>query len=431
MSSGEAVAGKRADVLEEILRTRNVVPVYQPIVDLETRNVVAYEALARGPDGSSLEYPEELFAAARAVGRLAELDWVCRVAAVKGAMDAGLRAPFTLFCNMEPDAIDSPPPADLRETWERAKREVRVMTEITERELTVRPAELLATLGGIRDGGWGIALDDVGTHSASLALMPFLDPDVIKLDLRLIQNTPTEDLAEVVNAVNAESERSYLTILSEGIETEAHCRTSLAFGAQLGQGWLFGKPGPLPDPLPAPGPEVQLLGRKLGARLARPSRILGTMQSIRRGTKPILLSTSQHLETQARALGRSCVVLAIFEDARFFTGATRARYEALARETAFVGVMGPGMSPHPAPGVRGATIEPGDELFNEWGISVVSPHFAATFVGRPVRNGDAAGADREYDFALTYNREFAIESARNMMSKITPHLPAPLGVAAL
>jgi EAL domain-containing protein (putative c-di-GMP-specific phosphodiesterase class I) len=418
------------DALDEVIRERSVVSLYQPIVDMASGNVVAYEALARGPEGSPVQFPDKLFGTARVTGRLAELDWVCRVAAVKGAMDAGLRAPFTLFCNMEPEAIDSPPPFDLRDVWEQAKQEVRVMTEITERALTVRPAELLATAAGIREAGWGIALDDVGADAASLALMPFLDPDVIKLDLRLIQDTPTEELAEVVNAVNAEAERSNLTILSEGIETEQHVRTSLAFGATLGQGWLFGKPGPLPDPLPEPGREVQLLGRKLGARLARPSRLIGTVQSIRRGTKPILLSMSKHLETQARALGESAVLLAIFEDAQFFAGATRARYERLARETAFVGVMAPGMSAQPADGVRGANIDANDELFDEWGIAVISPHFAATFVARPAGDRNVPDAEREYDFALTYNREFVVETARNMMSKITPHAgPAPLGAA--
>jgi EAL domain-containing protein (putative c-di-GMP-specific phosphodiesterase class I) len=423
------------DALDEVIRNRSVVSLYQPIIDLTSpdHEVVAYEALARGPKGSLVEYPDKLFGTARACGRLAELDWVCRVAAVQGAMDAGLKAPYTLFCNMEPDAIDAPPPFDLRDTWERAKSEVRVMTEITERAMTVRPAELLSTAGGIRDAGWGIALDDVGAEPASLALMPFLDPDVIKLDLRLIQDTPTEDLAEVVNAVNAEAERSNLTILSEGIETEEHERTSLAFGATLGQGWLYGKPAPLPSPLPEPTRQVQLLGRKLGARQARVSRIVGTMQSIRQGNKPILHSMSKHLETQARSLGETAVVLAIFEDVQFFAGATMARYADLANETSFVGVMGPGMPPEPAPGVRGANIDANDELFDQWGIAVIAPHFAAAFVARPVRGSDrnVVAAQRQYDFALTYNREFVVETARNMMSKITPHVPGPaLGDAA-
>ena len=422
MNDGQAaVQEDLAAALDEVIRERSIVPLYQPIVDMGSGNVVAYEALARGPEGSPVQFPGELFGTARATGRLGELDWVCRVAAVKGAMDAGLGAPFTLFCNMEPDAIDSPPPFDLRDTWERAKTEVRVMTEITERALTVQPAELLATAGGIRDAGWGLALDDVGADPASLALMPFLDPDVIKLDLRLIQDTPTEDLAEVVNAVNAEAERSNLTILSEGIETEEHMRTSMAFGATLGQGWLFGKPAPLPDPLPEPGKEVQLLGRKLGARLARPSRIMTAMSGLRRGTKPIIHSMTRHLETQALALGESAVVLTIFEDAMFFRGRTADKYQRLAEANAFVGVMGPGIGPHPADGVRGANIDANDELYDEWGIVVISPHFAAALLARPAGDRNVPDAQREYDFALTYNRESIVESARNMMSKITPH----------
>ena len=423
--------------LDEVIRERSVVSLYQPIFDIsnpelprEQYPIVAYEALARGPKGSPVEYPDQLFGTARATGRLAELDWICRAAAVKGAMDAGLAAPFTLFCNMEPEAIDSAPPFDLRDVWERAKQEVRVMTEITERAMTLRPAELLSTAGGIREAGWGIALDDVGAEPASLALMPFLDPDVVKLDLRLIQDTPTEDLAEVINAVNAEAERSNLTILSEGIETEQHEHTSLAFGATLGQGWLYGKPAPLPNPLPEATKQVQLLGRKLGARQARVSRIVGTMQSIRNGTKPILHSMSRHLETQAQSLGETAVLLAIFEDAQFFSGATRARYEELARAIAFVGVMGPGMSAIPAEGVRGANIDANDELYDEWGIAVISPHFAAAFVARPAGDRSLPDAQRQFQFALTYNREYVVETARNMMSKITPHVPSPtLGVA--
>src|SRR3954467_2021632 len=426
------VTDELVDALDEVIRERSVVSLYQPIYDIsnpelarEDYPIVAYEALARGPAGSPLQHPDRLFGTARAAGRLAELDWVCRAAAVRGAMDAGLAAPYTLFCNMEPEAIDSPPPFDLRDTWERAKQEVRVMTEITERAMTVRPAGRCATAGGIRDAGWGIALDDVGAEPASLALMPFLDPDVIKLDLRLIQDTPTEDLAEVINAVNAEAERSNLTILSEGIETELHERTSLAFGATLGQGWLYGKPAPLPNPLPEATRQVQLLGRKLGARQARVSKIVGTMQSVRSGTKPILHSMSRHLETQARTIGETCVVLAMFEDSQFFGGATKARYEELARVNSFVGVIGPGMPPEPAPGVRSANIDANDELYDQWGVSIISPHFAAAFVARPRGNRNVEDAQREYDFALTYNREFVVETARNMMSKITPHVAAP------
>ena len=88
------------------------------------------------------------------------------------------------------------------------------------------------------------------------------------------------------------------------------------------------------------------------------------------------------------------------------------------------------MPAEPAEGVRGANIDPNDELYDEWGLAVVSPHFAATFVARPAGDRSALDAERQFQFALTYNRENVVETARNMMSKITPHVPSStLGAA--
>ena len=64
--------------------------------------------------------------------------------------------------------------------------------------------------------------------------MPLLRPDVIKLDLRLVQGQPTGDVAVIVNAVNAQRERTGAIVLAEGIETAAHLATARAMGATLG-----------------------------------------------------------------------------------------------------------------------------------------------------------------------------------------------------
>ncbi len=70
-------------------------------------------------------------------------------------------------------------------------------------------AELRPILGAkTRPGGWGVALDDVGADSMSLAFMPLLRPDVVKLDLRLVQERPGAAVAEIMNAVNAYAERT-------------------------------------------------------------------------------------------------------------------------------------------------------------------------------------------------------------------------------
>ena len=119
-----------------------------------------------------------------------------------------------------------------------------MVVELTERALTDRPAEVLAAVAWLRERGCGIALDDVGVDERSLALMPFLAPDVIKLDMSLIQaRGATPVAARVLNAVAAEAERSGAVLLAEGIETEEHLARARAVGATLGQGWLFGRPG--------------------------------------------------------------------------------------------------------------------------------------------------------------------------------------------
>ena len=74
-----------AEAFRRILDERAIQPLFQPLIDLDTRHVLGYEALARGPMGSALESPAALFGAAWRAGRVAELDWACRAAAGGGS----------------------------------------------------------------------------------------------------------------------------------------------------------------------------------------------------------------------------------------------------------------------------------------------------------------------------------------------------------
>ena len=215
--------------------------------------------------------PDLLFAAARAAGRLAELDEICRAAAFRGAVAQGLLAPLTVFVNVEPEVLDSAPLDDLLAIAAGAPGELRLVLEITERALAARPAELLRTVERVRALGWGVAVDDVGADSMSLAFLPLLAPDVVKLDLRLVQERPGPAIAEIMNAVNAHAERTGAVVLAEGIETTSTSRMARALGATLGQGWLFGRPGPGAAPGLVAG-ELALPGVGVGAGAATPRR---------------------------------------------------------------------------------------------------------------------------------------------------------------
>ena len=421
------VAGARScandATLRELLAPGRLRAVYQPLVDLRTRAVVGHEALVRGPAGHPLEFPDRLFAAARTAGLLAELDDACRAAAVAGARAAGLAAPATLFLNTEPEAVAGTCFAAV--DWPGRPD---VVVEFTERALTRDPAGLLRTVGRVRALGFGVAVDDVGAEPASLALLPLLRPDVVKLDLRLVQQRPSADVAAIVAAVGAEAERTGCAVLAEGIETPEHLRQALALGATLGQGWLFGRPGPLTVPAPAPVPSGRLV-RPRAAAEDDPAHgsafaLAAGRRPVRTADKRLLVEISKHLERQAAAAGECAVVVATFQYARHFTPATARRYAALAAGAVFVGALGEGLAPRPVPGVRGGPIAPGDPLRDEWDVAVVSPHFAAALVARDLGDpgdGTAAGeGHRRFDAVLTYDRDVAVDVARCLMSRIAP-----------
>jgi EAL domain-containing protein (putative c-di-GMP-specific phosphodiesterase class I) len=402
-----------------LLDERAVQPVFQPLVDLDSRLVLGYEALARGPEGSPFETPGALFGAAYRAGRVAELDWACRAAAFTEALRGGLVPPLTLFVNCEPVSLSVPCPDDLRPAVEAAKGRLRVAIEVTERAVAGDPARLLATVARARQTGWGVALDDVGAAPASLAVLPFVRPDVIKLDLRLLRGRTTAEVAHIVNAVRAQAERTDAAVLAEGIETIKHARAAVATGATIGQGFMFGHPGPLPPAMPPPGEAIRLLTDLDAADAATPWEVVASAKEPGQATKDVLLDMSMHLEHKGVDAAEPNVLLACFQEADNFTQATRGRFEFLATRAAFIGALGHGMPVTPVAGIRGAALGADDPLRGEWDLVVIGPNFAAALVARDC--GDTGPDDqRRFDFVMTHDRELVVRAAEPLLRRLVP-----------
>ena len=416
---------------------------FQPIVDLYDGRLVAVEALSRGEPGP-LESPAQLFAAAAVAGTTGTLDTACLRAALRGV--ARVAEATTLFVNIEPATLSTLSPADLAELGDLTPSLVQVVLEVTERDLLERPADLVRGVQRARRIGWRVALDDVGAEPAGLALVPFLRPDVIKLDLALVRGHTSLQAAGVVNAVRAEAERSGAVVLAEGIETEEHLERALAMGARLGQGWMFGHPGPLPAAgiralhlQPASRPPE---GAGTGPA-PTPYAVLAGASLPQRTNVPLLASMTRQLEGQALLLDEQTVVLANFQHADLMNVRTRRRYETLGSVTALTAVTGVGMLDEPSPGVVGTALRADDPLAEEWVVTVVSPHFAAALAAREVPADARAGGSgpgehgltdptgRRLDFVLTYDRQRVLDAAGLLLEKVRPMTTAALAPPAV
>jgi EAL domain-containing protein (putative c-di-GMP-specific phosphodiesterase class I) len=121
----------------------------------------------------------------------------------------------------------------------------RLELELTESMLLHVDQDTLLVLSALRDRGVGLALDDFGTGYASLGMLRRLPLSAMKLDRTLIRDLPDdrEDVA-IVRAAVQTGHAMGLTVVAEGIETEAQREFLAAIGCDEGQGYLFARPAP-------------------------------------------------------------------------------------------------------------------------------------------------------------------------------------------
>lgn len=400
-----------ATPLDRVLADRSVRTVFQPILDLETGHVVGAEALSRGPRDSALERPDLLFEAAAAEGKTESLDQLCIRRAVAAADP--LPVETSVFVNVEPSSLASP-------ATRRLLRPLggRLVLEVTERDLARDPASVLRAVDRARAFGARIALDDVGAEPASVAMLGLVRPDVIKLDLSLIQGQPDEAIGQIATAVMAHAERTGATVLAEGIETTAHVARARALGATLGQGYLLGRPS---DTFDHTGDTAAIAWDRRTAdtdAVAVPSPFAALSDTV--GTRvadtALLLQISMHLELQA---GRQSdlVLLSAFQDAPRFTPATACRYAGLAQRLPFVAALGVGLGDEPAPGVRGASLGLDDPLCGEWSVIALGPHYCGALLARDL--GDAGDRlTRRFEYVVTHDRELVTAAALAAMDRV-------------
>lgn len=233
--SADAVA--RRAVIETILSERRYRVVGQPIVALETRQIVGVEALARFADGGS-QPPNLWFAEAHAVGLGIELELALIEAAIAKLPD--LPAGVSLSVNASPLAAMTAGFARLIRANGRARR---LVLEVTEHAEVADYDELSAALAPLRKLGMRVSIDDAGAGFASLSHIRHLGPDIIKLDLSLTRDIDTDEVRQALAESLARfAARIGAQMVAEGVETPAEAQALGRVGIRYGQGYLFGRP---------------------------------------------------------------------------------------------------------------------------------------------------------------------------------------------
>jgi EAL domain-containing protein (putative c-di-GMP-specific phosphodiesterase class I)/GAF domain-containing protein len=220
------------------LRPGSPAIVFQPIVDVRSGTVIGAEALARFPDASG---PERWFADAASVGLGLDLE-LAAITAALGQLD---RIPDKVYLsvNASPNAIQSPRLVSLLEGVDAS----RIVVEITEHAHVDDYDALANAVATLRGLGARFAIDDAGAGYSSLRHVVRIRPDVIKLDTSLTRDIDRDPARRALaRSLLLFADEIGAALVAEGVETPTELDALTALGVECVQGYLTGRPGPLP-----------------------------------------------------------------------------------------------------------------------------------------------------------------------------------------
>ena len=234
----ESVQQMRARI-QQLMDNDDLALVGQPIVDLQSGSTVGYELLTR-VTGPQPMRPDVLFDQAARVGLANALG----EKTIEKAREVFARASANHFItlNLTPEFILN---TDLNGLFGTGSLDHLVL-EITEHAIIKDYAALRDRLAPLRKRGAKVAIDDAGAGYASLRHILQLMPDIIKLDISLIQDIDQDSERQALaSALISFSRCRQYHLIAEGIERAGELATLQSLGTEWGQGYFFARPEPV------------------------------------------------------------------------------------------------------------------------------------------------------------------------------------------
>jgi diguanylate cyclase (GGDEF)-like protein len=226
--------------------------VFQPIVEAGSLQVAGHEALLRWERPSGTVSPETFIPLAESSGLIVPIGrWVVRQAALAVARKQVSHVSVNI------SALEFQQP-DFVQSIEAVVREMGLQPHQLYLELTesclLQAERYAAVINQLSALGIYTALDDFGTGYSSLTAMAHLPVKILKIDRSFVVDIGESSVAgvtalEVVRGVVTIAKAHGLTIVAEGVETELQAQALAEMGCTYLQGYLFGRPMPLPDVL--------------------------------------------------------------------------------------------------------------------------------------------------------------------------------------
>ncbi len=244
--SGDPLSAEEKKLAEEALARfiagDGLAMAVQPIVNVHTGSVHAYEALARF--AGSTEGPLHWFSMAAALGKRDALERACLRAALHlfGQRPAGV----SLSVNLSAPVLLDPLTLEMLDEQHDLQG---LIVEITEETLVQSDTELRSVIVPLQERGACLAVDDMGAGYSGLRQITTVHPGYLKLDRSLISGIDRDsDRAALVGALVGYSKQVGSLLVAEGIEYSAELRMLGDLGVPLAQGYYTGRPGrPWPD----------------------------------------------------------------------------------------------------------------------------------------------------------------------------------------
>jgi EAL domain-containing protein (putative c-di-GMP-specific phosphodiesterase class I) len=230
--------------LEHLLENGSISVLAQPIMNLTSGDVYGWEILTRGPEGSALHLPDELFQFASQSRLLSRLEFLVVKRALEEIASRKIREP--VFLNVT--AVTLSHPLFLSHVLQCLERHPplspqQVYFEITERHQISNMNAMMEILQSFRKHGFRFAVDDAGSGYSSLQWIGELVPELIKIDRSVIQYVDRIAVKEsLLRAIVTAAREMKCELVAEGVEREEEADVLFRLDVKMGQGFYFARP---------------------------------------------------------------------------------------------------------------------------------------------------------------------------------------------